>query len=83
VLRVEAAATRVSDVVAASRAAILAVDSALTSARDTAQGHAAAAQEVAASTEETSATAEELAATAEALREGASRVRELVAEFKT
>ena len=83
VLRVEAAAARVSDVVAASRAAILAVDGALTSARDTAQGHAAAAEEVAASTEETSATAEELAATAEALREGSARVRELVAEFKT
>ena len=83
VVRVEAAAARVSGVVAASRAAIAAVDGALNSARDTAQGHAAAAEQVAASTEETSATAEELAATAEALREGSERVRELVAEFKT
>jgi methyl-accepting chemotaxis protein len=83
VLRVEAAAERVSRVVAASRVAITAVDAALNSARDTAQGHAAAAEQVAASTEETSATAEELAATAEALREGSARVRELVAEFKT
>jgi len=83
VVRVESAAARVSGVVAASRAAIMAVDGALNSARDTAQGHAAAAEEVAASTEQTSATAEELAATAEALREGSARVRELVAEFKT
>jgi methyl-accepting chemotaxis protein len=74
---------RVSGVVAASRVAIGAVDAALNSARDTAQGHAAAAEEVAASTEQTSATAEELAATAEALREGSARVRELVSEFKT
>ncbi len=83
VVRVESAAARVSGVVAASRAAIMAVDGALNSARDTAQGHAAAAEQVAASTEQTSATAEELAATAEALREGSARVRELVAEFKT
>ena len=83
VVRVETAALRVSGVVTASRTAIGAVDAALNSARDTAQGHAAAAEEVAASTEETSATAEELAATAEALREGSARVRELVSEFKT
>ena len=83
VVRVEMAAARVSGVVAASRMAIGAVDAALNSARDTAQGHAAAAEEVAASTQQTSATAEELAATAEALREGSARVRELVLEFKT
>jgi methyl-accepting chemotaxis protein len=83
VVRVETAAARVSGVVAASRTAIGAVDAALNSARDTAQGHAAAAEEVAASTEQTSATAEELAATAESLREGSARVKELVSEFKT
>jgi methyl-accepting chemotaxis protein len=83
VVRVESAAARVSAVVAASRQAIVAVESALGSARETAEGHAAAAEEVAASTQQTSATSEELTATAEVLRDGSARVRALVKEFKT
>jgi methyl-accepting chemotaxis protein len=83
VTRVGAASARVSATVAENRDAIQAVERALLRARDTAESHAAAAQEVAASTEETSATVEQVSATAEVLHDGARRMRELVATFRT
>ena len=83
VARVGAASGRVVATVAENREAIHAVERALLRARDTAESHAAAAQEVAASTEETSATVEQVSATAEVLQEGARRMRELVATFRT
>jgi methyl-accepting chemotaxis protein len=69
--------------VTANQASLGDVQRALASARDTAEGHAAAAEEVAASTEETSASAEEVSATAEMLQTAALRVRALTAEFRT
>jgi methyl-accepting chemotaxis protein len=58
------------------------VQKSLSAARDTAEGHAAAAEEVAASTEETSAAAEEVSATAEVLQSASVHVRQLVGEFR-
>jgi len=59
------------------------VQKSLTSARDTSEGHAAAAEEVAASTEQTSASAQEVSATAEMLQTASLRVRGLIGEFRT
>ena len=54
---------------------------AIAQAGDTAQSHAAAAEQVAAATEETSASVEELEATSHMLNASARRVRERVKEF--
>ncbi len=81
--RVETSTGRVVSAVQANRASLGGVQQSLTSARDTSEGHAAAAQEVAASTEETSASAEEVSATAEMLQTASVRLRSLVSGFRT
>lgn len=83
VAQVEGAATRVSSAVAANRTSLGVVQRSLTSARDTSEGHAAAAEEVAASTEQTSASAQEVSATAELLQTASLRVRGMIGEFRT
>ncbi|MES2524966.1 MAG: methyl-accepting chemotaxis protein [Gemmatimonadota bacterium] len=83
VVQVEGAAFRVSSAVTTNRMSLGAVQKSLTSARDTSEGHAAAAQEVAASTEQTSASAQEVSATAEMLQQASVRVRGLIGEFRT
>jgi methyl-accepting chemotaxis protein len=83
VARVEQATTQVVAAVQANRGSLDAVSRALASARETSEGHAAAAQEVAASTEETSASAEEVSATAEMLQTASGRLRGLVGAFRT
>ena len=57
------------------------VEEAIAKAGDTAQSHAASAEQVAAATEETSASVEELEATSHMLNDSARRVREKVSEF--
>ena len=79
--RVEDASARVSEAVSGNATAILLVEEAIAKAGDTAQSHAASAQEVAAATEETSASVEELEATSHMLKDSARRVRERVSEF--
>ncbi len=81
--RVETSTSRVVLAVTANRTSLGAVQHSLTSARDTSEGHAAAAQEVAASTEETSASAQEVSATAEMLQTASVRLRSLVSGFRT
>lgn len=81
--RVHAATSRVTEAVEANQASLEEVRFALSAARNTAEGHAAAAEEVAASIEETSASAEEVSATAEVLKTAALRVRGLIGEFRT
>lgn len=83
VSRVEGSTARVATAVQANRASLGDVQHSLTSARDTSEGHAAAAQEVAASTEETSASAEEVSATADMLQTASVRLRSLVGGFRT
>jgi len=58
------------------------VQKSLGAARDTAEGHAAAAEQVAASTEQTSASAQEVSATAELLQTASRRVHALIGEFR-
>ena len=79
--RVEDASARVSEAVSGNAAAIGLVEEAIAKAGDTAQSHAASAEEVAAATEETSASVEELEATSHMLTDSARRVREKVNEF--
>ncbi len=81
--RVELSTCRVTSAVTANGKSLGAVQHSLVSARDTSEGHAAAAQEVAASTEETSASAEEVSATAEMLQTASVRLRSLVGGFRT
>ena len=80
--RVEDAASQVSEAVTGNAAAIVLVEEAIAKAGDTAQSHAASAEEVAAATEQTSASVEELEATSQMLNGSARRVRERVSEFK-
>ena len=80
--RVEQASARVSEAVAGNGAAIRLVEQAIAKAGDTAQSHAASAEEVAAATEETSASVEELESTSNMLNESARRARERVLEFR-
>lgn len=83
VSRVECSTTRMVTAVQANRESLGEVQHSLTRARDTSEGHAAAAQEVAASTEETSASAEEVSATADMLQTASVRLRSLVGGFRT
>lgn len=82
VTKVEESSACVSMAVNANRSSLGEVQRSLTSARDTSEGHAAAAEEVAASTEETSASAEEVSATAEMLQTASLRLRGLIGEFR-
>jgi len=81
--RVESSTQRVVTAVHGNRASLGAVQHSLTSARDTSEGHAAAAEQVAASTEQTSASAQEVSATAEMLQTASVRLRRLVGAFRT
>ncbi len=81
--RVESSTRRVVTAVHDNRASLGAVQHSLTSARDTSEGHAAAAEQVAASTEQTSASAQEVSATAEMLQTASVRLRALVGAFQT
>jgi len=81
--RVEASTHRVVTAVQGNRRSLGAVQHSLTSARDTSEGHAAAAEQVAASTEQTSASAQEVSATAEMLQTASMRLRALVGAFRT
>jgi len=81
--RVESSTRRVVTAVHGNRASLGAVQHSLTSARDTSEGHAAAAEQVAASTEQTSASAQEVSATAEMLQTASVRLRALVGAFQT
>jgi methyl-accepting chemotaxis protein len=83
VAQVESAALRVGSAVEQNRLGLGAMQKSLLSARDTSEGHAAAAEEVAASTEQTSASAQEVSATAEMLQTASVRVRALIGEFRT
>jgi methyl-accepting chemotaxis protein len=71
-----------SDVCSSDLQSLGQVQRSLTAARDTAEGHAAAAEQVAASTEQTSASAQEVSATAEMLQTASLRVRGLITEFR-
>jgi len=82
VAQVDGATARVSHAVETNRRSLGQVQRSLTSACDTAEGHAAAAEQVAASTEQTSASAQEVSATAEMLQTASLRVRGLIAEFR-
>jgi methyl-accepting chemotaxis protein len=81
--RVEVSTQRVVSAVRGNRTSLGAVQQSLTSARDTSEGHAAAAEQVAASTEQTSASAQEVSATAEMLQTASVRLRALVGAFQT
>lgn len=83
VSRVETSTERVVSAVHTNRSSLGAVQQSLTSARDTSEGHAAAAHEVAANTEQTSASAQEVSATAELLQTASVRLRALVGGFQT
>jgi methyl-accepting chemotaxis protein len=80
--RVEHASALVSDAVVGNATAINSVEEAIAKAGDTAQSHAASAEEVAAATEQTSASVQELEATSNMLNESARRARERVLEFR-
>ena len=62
--------------------ALDAMGSSVATAKDTAQGHAAASQQVAAATQEVLAGVDQVSVTAEALQHHASQLREAVAEFQ-
>ncbi|MCU0635214.1 MAG: methyl-accepting chemotaxis protein, partial [Gemmatimonadaceae bacterium] len=81
--RVEAATGHVGTTVAGTRRSLVGVHSAVTKARDLADGHAAAAEQVAASTQQTSASTQEVSATAELLETAARRVHAMVGTFRT
>jgi methyl-accepting chemotaxis protein len=81
--RVEHATRRVVAAVQTNHRSLTAVQQALGAARDTSEGHAAAAQQVAASTEQTSASAQQVSATAELLERASVRLRGLVGAFRT
>jgi methyl-accepting chemotaxis protein len=82
VAQVDGATARVVHAVETNRQSLGQVQRSLTSARDTAEGHAAAAEQVAASTEQTSASAQQVSATAELLQTASLRVRGLTTEFR-
>ena len=82
VAQVDGVTARVSHAVETNRQSLGQVQRSLTSACDTAEGHAAAAEQVAASTEQTSASAHEVSTTAEMLQTASLRVRGLIAEFR-
>ncbi|WP_396223411.1 methyl-accepting chemotaxis protein [Gemmatimonas sp.] len=82
VAQVDGATARVVHAVETNRQSLGQVQRSLTAARDTAEGHAAAAEQVAASTEQTSASAQQVSATAELLQTASLRVRGLTTEFR-
>jgi methyl-accepting chemotaxis protein len=83
VAAVEAAAAQVARTVEASGVMIGAVEQAITTARDAAQGHASAAEEVAAAAEQTSGSMQEVAATAAELEGAAEQVKRVTSQFRT
>ncbi|GAC1515539.1 MAG: methyl-accepting chemotaxis protein [Gemmatimonadaceae bacterium] len=83
VTNVEDAAAQVGRAVAENQNSITLVTAAIDTARDAAQGHAAASEEVAAAAEETSASVHEVSETAIDLKTAAGRVQAMVATFKT
>ncbi len=83
VAQVDGATARVTAAVDGNRRSLRMVQKSLYDARDTAEGHATAAEKVAVSTGLTSVSAQEVSTTAEMLQTASLRVRSLISEFRT